>query len=366
MTTEAAPAPVPATVEPPAEKQTWREWFDRLRLTNYGLLLVAAFVGSLVLFAIIAAVKGANPFDVLNSMANTITNTHSLQQDLILTVPIGLAAMAVAIPARAGLVNVGGEGQIIVGMVAAAGVGLHISDGVPGAVDWILMGLAGAVGGAVWAGISGLLRTLLGANEAVTTLLMNFLAADVLLYLILSPWRASSAGQNESPPLPAHAVLPKIPGTDMHWGVVVAGVAVVLAWWLLQKTSWGFALRVVGGNGEAARRSGLKVKVLLLSSMLVGGAFAGLGGALHFAGVEAQLRPDTTATYGYIAFLASFLGRGKPVLVVISAFIFSAITLSGPNLESDIGGLPKTIVNVLLALVVAAPLVVAKYRRKSS
>jgi simple sugar transport system permease protein len=330
------------------------------------LLLLGSFVGSVLLFAIIAWLEGGNPVDVLNSMAHTITSTANLQQDLILTVPVGLAALAVAVPARAGLVNVGGEGQIIIGLIAASGVGLHIGAGVPAGISWLLMALAGMAAGAVWAGICGLLRTLLKASEAVTTLLMNFVAADVLLYLILSQW-GDGSGQTESKALPARAVLPDIPGTDMHIGVLIAAAAAVLAWFLLQRTSWGFALRVVGGNGEAARRAGLKVNWLLVSSMLVGGALAGLGGSLHLAGVATyQLRPDMTATYGYIGFLASFLARGKPGLAIVSAFVFSAITLSGPNLESDVPQVPKTIVSVLLALVVAAPLVIAKYRRKSA
>jgi simple sugar transport system permease protein len=339
---------------------------SRLHVTSYGLLLLGSFIGSVVLFAVIAGLKGGNPFDVLNSMAHSITSTDSLQQDLILTVPVGLGALAVAIPARAGLVNVGGEGQIIIGLIAACGVGLRIGAQVPAGVSWLLMSLAGMAAGAIWAGVCGLLRTLLKASEAVTTLLMNFLAADVMLYLILSHW-GDGSGQTESKPLPARAVLPDIPGTDMHIGVLIAAAAAVLAWFLLQRTSWGFALRVVGGNGEAARRAGLNVTWLLVSSMLVGGALAGLGGALHLAGVATyQLRPDMTATYGYIGFLASFLGRGRPGLAIASAFVFSAITLSGPNLESDVSQVPKTIVSVLLALVVAAPFVIAKYRRKSA
>lgn len=366
-TTEALPVTAEIPAEPsagkPGLKQTAQLWRDRLHFTNYGLLLVGAFIGSLVLFAIIAALKGANPLDVFHTMIDSVTSTSSLQQDLVLAVPIALGALAVAIPARAGLVNVGGEGQIIIGMVAGGGIGLHLGKDLPGALSWILMCLGGIVAGGIWAGISGLLRTLLNASEAVTTLLMNFLAADVMLYLILGPWRESTAGQTQSAELPHKEQLPEIPGTHMHIGVLVAVGATALAWFVLQRTPWGFALRVVGGNGEAARRAGLKVKGLLVSSMLVGGGFAGLGGALHVAGVEHQLRPDMTATYGYIAFLASFLGRGNPILAVVAAFVFSAITLSGPNLQYLDGGLQGTIVNALLAIVVAAPLVVAKYRK---
>jgi simple sugar transport system permease protein len=367
LTTE-LPPPLPVPADPsqaPAERQPWQPFIERISAARYGLLLLAGYVLSIIVFALVAALQGADPFSVLNTMIQTVTNVDSLQQFLLRAIPISLAALAVAIPARAGLVNVGGEGQLIMGMVAATGVGLAIGEHVPGVVSWIAMGLAGIVVGAIWSGLSGLLRTLLGASEAVTTLLLNFIAADVLLYLIYQPWRESATGQPQTRPLAAHAVLANIPGTQLNVGVIVAAAATFVAWFLLQKTSWGFALRVVGGNGEAARRSGLKVKGLLLSSMMVGGAFAGLGGALHFAGVETQLRAGTTASFGYIAFLASFLGRGNPIKAVIAAVVFSAISLSSNNLQLINGGLDGTIVNVLLALVVAVPLVIAAYRKKS-
>jgi simple sugar transport system permease protein len=225
--------------------------------------------------------------------------------------------------------------------------------------------MAGAGAGAVWAGLSGVLRTVLGASEAVTSLLLNFLANDVMLYLLYQSWKdPNGGGQPQSKPLPHDAVLPKLFGSQLNLGVLIALAATVLAWWLLQRTSWGFALRAVGGNREAARRAGLKVNGLLLSSMLVGGAFAGLGGALNLAGVETILRPNTTLTYGYIGFLASFLGRGNPAKAVLAAAVFSGIALSGNWLQIN-DGLDGAIVDILLALVVAAPLVVAKYRRQS-
>jgi simple sugar transport system permease protein len=354
-TTEAAPAP-----------RGWQGLTGRLPVTRYGLLLVAGYAISLVIFGLVAAAQGASFLSVFQTMSDTVTNTNSLQQALLRAVPLAMAALAVAIPARAGLVNVGGEGQLIMGAVAATGVGVAIGAHVPGVVSWLVMGLAGAAAGAVWAGISGLLRTALNASEAVTTLLLNFIANDVMLFLIYQPWKDPHGnGQPQSRPLAAHALLPKLFGSQLNLGVLVALAGMVLAWYLLSRTSWGFALRVVGGNREAARRGGLKVNGLLVSSMLVGGAFAGLGGALNLAGVEGLLRPGTTATFGYIGFLAAFLGRGNPFLAVISAVIFGVIALSGNGLQIT-DNLDGMIVNVLLALVVSVPLIIAKYRKASA
>jgi simple sugar transport system permease protein len=338
----------------------------RLKLTRYGVLLVVGYALSVVMFGLVAATRGVNPLSVLHTTLSTLSETSTLQQTVLRAVPIALAALAVAVPARAGLVNVGGEGQLIMGAVAATGVGVAIGAHVPGIVSWVAMCLAGAVAGGLWGAIAGLLKTSVGASEAVTTLLMNFVANDVMLYLIYQSWKdPNGSGQPQSKPLAHDALLPKMFGSQLNIGVVLAVGATVLAWYLLRRTGWGFALRVVGGNSEAARRSGLKVKSLLVSSMVVGGAFAGVGGALNLAGVEGQLRPGITLTFGYIGFLASFLGRGHPVKAAVAALLFSAIALSGNGLQIT-NGLDGAIVDVLLALVVAVPLIVAKYRRQGT
>jgi simple sugar transport system permease protein len=225
------------------------------------------------------------------------------------------------------------------------------------------MGLAGAGAGALWAGIAGALRVFGGANEAVTTLLLNFIANDIMLYLLYQPWRDPDGfGQPNSRPLAEDAVLPKILGSQINLGVIVAAVVALVLFWVLRFSGWGFALRIVGGNREAARRGGLPVRRLLLSSMLVGGAIAGLGGMLNFAGVEGQLRPEITLTWGYIGFLASWLGRHDPLKVVAAAFLFSALAFSGNGLQLSYG-LDGTVVYILLALVVAVPLYLSKGRK---
>ncbi|MDX6246102.1 MAG: ral nucleoside transport system permease protein [Frankiales bacterium] len=353
----------PAVVTPDAT------FAERLRLTDWRRtgITVAAYVAALAFFGVLAAVKGANPFSVYHSMlSSTFADSGSIQQTFLRSIPIVLAALAVAVPARAGLVNVGGEGQIILGAVAATGVGVAIGSHVPGPLSWLAMALAGAAAGAIWAGIAGVLRSTLNANESVTTLLLNFIANDIMLYLIYQPWKdPNGSGQPQSKPLDHNAVLPKLFGSTLNLGLIIAAVLAVGVWYLLQRTGWGFALRVVGGNPEAARRAGLPVRPLLISSMAVGGALAGLGGALNLAGVETQLRPGTTLTFGYIAFLASYLGRHNPAKVVLASLVFSAIALSGNGLQIS-NGLDGEIVNVLLGLIVLAPLILAKHGKRSA
>jgi simple sugar transport system permease protein len=225
------------------------------------------------------------------------------------------------------------------------------------------MAIAGIGAGAIWGGISGVLRVTLDANEAVTTLLLNFIANDTMLYLLYQPWKdPNGSGQPQSRPLTSNETLPHVFGSGINLGVIVALVVALAVWVVVQRSGWGFALRVVGGNQRAARRAGLPVGRLMVSSMVVGGGLAGLGGMLYLAGTQLQLLPGGTATYGYVAFLAAFLGRHNPPKVVLAALLFSAIAVSAPGLQLGYS-LDGSVVDVLLALIVAAPLALSKQRK---
>jgi simple sugar transport system permease protein len=333
-------------------------WLKRLAI------VLGAYLVCLVIFGAIVALQGADPIGVYNSIINSaLFDQGSISQILMRSVPIVLAGLAVSVPARAGLVNVGGEGQLIVGAIAATGIALYVVPGAPAFVTLPLMAVGGMVAGAVWAAVAGVLRVGVSANEAVTTLLMNFIANDILLYLLYQPWKdPNGTGQPQSKPLSSAATLPSTLGTNLAV-IVAAGTAVVIAL-VLKRTGWGFALRVVGGNQEAARRAGLPVKRLMISSMAVGGALAGLGGMLYLAGTQLQLLPGGTATFGYTAFLAAFLGRNEPWKVVLAGVLFAAIAISAPGLQL-IYGLDGNVVDILLALLVAAPLALSVMRRKA-
>jgi simple sugar transport system permease protein len=330
-----------------------------------GLALVAYAI-ALGLFALLLGSQKANPLSVFSSIfQSALTSSGALPAVVLRAVPITLAALATSVPARAGLVNVGGEGQLIVGAVAATGVGVSLGNAVPGVLGWIVMALAGTAAGAVWGGIAGALRVAVNANEAVTTLLLNFIANDLMLYLLYQPWKdPNGSGQPESRPLSSHEVLPHLFGSSINLGVIIALVVALAIWVLLQRSGWGFAIRVVGGNQDAAHRAGLPVKRLLISSMAVGGGLAGLGGMLYLAGTQLQLLPGGTATYGYVAFLAAFLGRHDPAKVVLAALLFAAIAVSAPGLQLSYG-LDGSVVDLLLALIVAVPLARSVQRKRA-
>jgi general nucleoside transport system permease protein len=366
--------PAPAAVgSPPVAGPSGRNLgglADRL-LSASGLrrlgLTLGAYVICIALFGLVVGTQGADPFSVYSSIIHSaLFDTGSISQILVRAVPIVLAALAVSVPARAGLVNVGGEGQLIVGAIAATGMALYvIGAGVPAPIALSIMGLAGIAAGGAWGAIAGALRVGLNANEAVTTLLMNFIANDILLYLLYQPWKdPSGTGQPQSKALNPTDTLHNILGSTINLGVIIALVIAVGVYFLLARTGWGFALRVVGGNQEAARRAGLPSTRLMISSMAVGGGLAGLGGMLYLAGTQFQLLPGGTATFGYTAFLAAFLGRHDPIKVVLAGLLFSAIAISAPGLQLSYG-LDGNVVDILLALAVAAPLALSASRRKA-
>jgi simple sugar transport system permease protein len=316
-----------------------------------GLRWLIAIGGAVAIFGLLMVTKGANPIDAYQSMWTSLLSDTSLSAVLTKGTPLILAGLAVTIPAKAGMVNVGGEGQLLMGGVFAAGMSQALGTNVAGGVALVLILLAGAIGGGLWAGVAALLKRLVGISEAVTTLLLNYVALNVMFFLIYDPWKdANGSGQPATPPVPVSQRLPLLGNSKVHAGIVIALLAAAGIWWLLRSTRFGFQLRVVGGNTEAARRAGLRVGGLVIGAMVIGGALAGLGGATQLLGAEFKLRPGFLMTYGYIAFLASWLARHNPIRVALAALVLAAISITGDSLQID-SQLPAATVNILMALV---------------
>jgi len=302
-------------------------------------------------------IKGANPVDAYASMLTLAFGQQaSIDQIVIRMAPLVLGALAVAIPARAGLTNVGGEGQIIIGGVAACGATLLLPETMPGPVLIAAMLIAAAAAGALWAGLAATLRLLAGVNEAISTLLLNFVAVDILLFLIYQPWRETPAGQPATQELVDTAKLPLLSvNSRINIGIVIALVLTLLVHFALTRTRWGFQISVAGGNSEAARRSGLNVAQLVLSALMIGGALAGVAGMLIFAGTEYKLRPGFGDQIGYTAFLVCWLARHKPFPILLGAFLMATLAVAGDSLQID-SQIPSAAIYVLTALILMAVL----------
>jgi ABC-type uncharacterized transport system permease subunit len=322
-------------------------------VVRWTLTLVAAtaiYSGFLVL-------RGASPVDVLSGMWNSaFGGPRAIGETLIRATPLILAGLAVAVPARAGLFNIGGEGQLVMGAIGAAGTAYAVGTSLPPALTLTLVALGGAAGGMAWALIPAILRARFNTNEVIVSLLLNYVAVIGLTWVVFELWRdPKAAGQAYTTALSGPQRLPVLWGDRVNIGIVMAIVAVPVVAWLFTRTRWGFRLRVAGGNLEAARRAGIGIGSLMVSSFALGGALAGVAGMIAVAGVEGRLRPDMLVGFGYVAFLASWLGRHQPFKVALAAIALGAIAVGGTGLKIS-SGLSGGAVNVLIALVLLAVL----------
>ncbi len=317
------------------------------------LLRWAAVVsGTLAIFSAFLLAKGADPIEVLDSMWSTaLGSSDSVGETCLRAMPILLAALATAVPARAGLFNLGGEGQLLLGAVGAIAMADILDGGASTPVTLVLMAGTAALFGAAWAAIPAVMKVVTRTNEAISGLLLNYLAALIVTWLCFEPWKdPQSLGQAYSRELEGPERFGVIWGNRVHAGIFVALAAAVVLGVVLRSTTWGFKLRVLGGNPAAARRAGLAVGGLSVAAMGVGGLMAGLGGMLEVAGTEGRLRPDLLAGVGFIGFLASWLAKHDPLKIVLSSLLLGAIAVGGSGLKIT-AGLSGGAVNILMALV---------------
>jgi general nucleoside transport system permease protein len=309
---------------------------------------------SLVALAVFAAILLAAGKDPLRAYVDTfrysLASAYGFSELLVRMTPLLLAAVAVALPARLGLINVGGEGQLYMGaFVASAGAFL-----LPRAPAWVLLPfvvLMGFLGGAIWAAIPGLLRAAKLVNETVATLLLNYVAPLIVSYFVFGPWRATeNSAYPQTSIYPSAAMLPTFFNTRVHAGLLIALGTLVIYWWALDKTRWGLDMRAIGGNPEAAQRLGIPVSVWIVAAFAIGGGVAGLAGMGEAMGVAGRLRESLSPGYGFTGFLVSWLAGGRPLGILFMAFLFAVITSAGNTLQIT-QGLPYAVVNILLAMI---------------
>ena len=317
---------------------------------------LGSVAAALVVFALLLVAKGADPISGYRAMWNSITRDSGAFGDVVVrTSPYLLAALAVVVPARAGLFNIGGEGQLVIGAVTAFAAAEVLDQNAPRAITLVVMAIAAMLGGAAWAAIAAALREWTGTNEIISTLLLNYLATLLLGWLVFGRWKdPTSTGFPRTRSLTDAERLPIIWGR-VHVGVIVALVAAVVVWLVINRTAWGFKLGVLGGNAEAARRAGFRTGALATSALLAGGALAGLGGMLQSSGVEGQLRPGIMVGYGFTGILAAWMVRQHPLKAILSSFVLAAVAVGGNGLKIR-EGLSAASVNILMALMLLAVL----------
>lgn len=322
-----------------------------LRMFLFGRSVWAVLAALLVGSALIVT-AGASPLDAYAALfGGAYFDYYGLASTLVKLSPILLAGLAVAIPLRAGLFNIGAEGQIYLGGLFGAAAALHLPE-MPGWLHVPVAMLAGALGGGLWALIPALLKAYRGVNEVIVTLLMNYIGLNLVSYFAGGPMMEEDAPYPYSPEIPEGLILPSLlPGTDAHVGVAVALILALSAWALLNRTPAGFALATVGHNPVAAAYAGIRVRRQWIVAMVAGGAVAGLAGAFEVLGVKHRLFHLFAGGYGYDGIVVAFLASANPLLVPVAAFFLSGLKAGAAIMQRAIG-IEATVVEAIQGLVV--------------
>ena len=326
---------------------------------------MGAFIAALMLFGLFIALTGRNPGAVYYQMFRGSFGTwFSFQNTLLRAAPLMLTALATALPLRLGLVVLGGEGAMVMGGLAAAAAGIAAGAHGP---TWIklMMFLAGGAVGGLWVAFAGALRAYRGVNETISTLLLNYIAIALLNHIVEGPLRdPASLNKPSTLPIGDDNMLGNIPGLDCHWGLVFGLVACLVTWVLMNRTTFGFAARMAGGNVRAALLNGLPVGQLFVIATFIGGACAGLAGSIEVAAIHGTANASLVSGYGYTGVLVAFIARGNPLAVIPVALILGGIGASGGLLQR-VFDLPDATVNVLQGILFISILFSDTYRGRS-
>lgn len=311
----------------------------------------AMFAGSIIDFDEYTVGRALRP------LAATLTNAT----------PLIAAGLGVALAFRAGLLNIGAQGQIIIGAALAGLVGFTLD--LPAAVHIVLAVAAGFIGGAIWGGIAGLIKARTGAHEVIVTIMLNHIAGFLLAYLLTtSLFKRPGQAAPISPFVADSAQLPRfIDGTRLHLGFLLVLLAAAYVWWLLDRSTMGFRFRAVGHNPDAAHTAGISVGRSYTAVMFIGGGLAGLAGATQILGTERFLSEGIAGELGFDAITVALLGRSQPWGTVAAGLLFGALRAGAVTMQARTGT-PIDIVLVVQSLIVlfiaAPPLVRAVFRLK--
>jgi len=327
------------------------------------LVPIVSFVLALIVGGILLVVAGANPIETYQAMYDGAFGSAYYRSELLVkAIPLMLTGLAVSVAFRMLFWNIGAEGQLVMGAIATAWVPLFAlpNSDLPTGVLLILMGGAAFGAGALWGLIPAILKAFLKVNEIITTLMLNYVAIIFLQYLYTGPWKdkkgygfpgtASFKDTVSLPRLPKELQVGPIdvslaPGR-VHAGLIIALVAAVLIWLVLVRTKWGYEIRVIGENPNAARYAGISLIRNILLVMIVSGGLAGLAGFGQVAGISHRLQSGIAVSDGYTAIIIAWLAKLHPIGVLLVTLLMAALSVGGDQLSSTMG-LPAAVAPVL-------------------
>ena len=344
----------------------------RQLLLPAGAVVLALLVGAVALVASSPLVKGyvdlGLPLATYGALVQgSILSINGLVDTIVNATPLILVGLAVGLGFKAGLFNIGGQGQFLMGAVASAAAGAALSQSSP-VIAIPLALLAGMAAGALYGFIPGFLKAVTGAHEVVTTIMLNYVAIYVVAYLITGPLRQAGASFAVSPDVGA-ARLPAIlnvgTGHAGHVGILIPLLVVPAMWWLLYRSTIGFEIRTVGANPDAALYAGMRPRRLVVLALTLGGLLAGLAGAVEILGVSGNMPAAYSTNIGYDAITVALLGRANPVGIVFGGLLLGAMRAGAPLMET-VADVPRQMVDVLQGIILfflAADVVVRRVFR---
>jgi general nucleoside transport system permease protein len=352
----------------------WEAWLPTVKDT-LGAIVLALLVGALlIIFSTPRVIESLSyffsyPWDFFRYAAIAVWDGYSALLDgslgspgaivrtLERAAPLICAGLGVSLAFRAGMFNIGAQGQMLVGGVLAGYIGFHFD--LPVGLHLLLALLGALVGGAVWGGIAGFLKAQTGAHEVITTIMLNYVGRFLLLYFLAKESFQRPGEENLlSPPVSDSASFPSILG--LHTGFFIALLAALLIWWLLERSTWGFEIRAVGANPDAARTAGMSVSRVYITAMTVAGMLAGLAVAMQLLGRQDPLGDQIAGTIGFDAITVALLGRATPLGTVLAGLLFGALSSGGLAMQAAAGVPPEMsqVLQALIVLFVAAPALV--------
>lgn len=345
-----------------------------LEWTQGPAIPIVSVLASLVLGGIFVLLTGRNPLVAyLALVQGAFGSPYDISETLVIAIPLTLTGLSVAVAFRTGLFNIGAQGQLLVGALAAGWTGAQLAS-LPGVVLLPLTLASGVLGGAAYGALAGWLKAVRGVNEVITTIMQNYIVVFVMHWLLQNgPMSAPNAlGTPASSPIGAGAVLPIIipndlvPLSRLHAGLLLAAGAVVVFWFLLWRTSLGYELRAVGLGARAAAQAGIDPRRHVVLVMAIAGGFAGLAGMIQVSGLFRRVYDGFSAGFGFDAIAVALLGKNSPLGVTLAAVLFSAFARGGTIMQSN-AGISSHLVEIIEAivlLVIAAETIVRVLARR--
>jgi len=327
------------------------------KLAYNASVVIVAVAAAMGIGAIVFAMVGA---DIVKAYTVILTeplkDMIGITEIIVRAIPLSLIALGIAIAFRSGILNIGAEGQMLMGILASSATAIACAS-LPKPILVPLSILAGAAGGAVWGGIAGVLKARLGVNEILSTVMLNYIAAQFYTFLLRGPMMdpeelVTGSGTPQTVRMPRSAWLDRLlPGTRLHAGVYIAIGLAIVVFFLLWRTTAGFRMRAAGAEAKAARYSGVKVQRYLVIAMLLSGAFAGMAGAVEVLGVHRRAIEGISGGYGFTGIVVALFGGLHPA-GIIPASMFFGLLLLGADMTQRLADVPANMVLVLQGAII--------------